>query len=170
MVLGRSRPRLTIVLLAWVVLPFVVALTFGTLSFPRHVMYVMPPLLVLMGLALVEGFKRVQRETRTRIARPLYAVGVLLLLTPALIADARFIDDPVAAEYPGPDDEQYVRDTQAGKPWPDVADSIERRATGSRVIVVTDRAYPDVIRWLLDPRDASPTSRRTPLRRGGPSS
>jgi 4-amino-4-deoxy-L-arabinose transferase-like glycosyltransferase len=147
----RTRPRLTAVLVLWIAVPFAVALTFGTLSFPRHVMYLLPPMLVLMAYALVRGARAAFGAWPRRTALAACAAGAAVALGPALAFDARVLAHPDRARYPGPDDLQYVRGTQAGGPWPAVANEIERRAIGPRVDVVLHRSYADVLRFLLHP-------------------
>lgn len=144
-----SRPRLTAMLVAWIGLPFIVALTFGTLSFPRHVMYLVPPTLVFIAFALVRATEAVFRVLPPRSAAVVCGLGATVLLGPALLRDARVLAHPATAQYPGVDDQQYVTGTQAGGPWPDVRDAIRRRAVGRRVDIVIYRSYPDVLRWLL---------------------
>jgi 4-amino-4-deoxy-L-arabinose transferase-like glycosyltransferase len=153
-VLGwRSERRLTALLVAWIVVPFGVALTFGTLSFPRHVMYVVPPILVFGALTLVRAAEVVVRAVPGWPGKLACGLGIAVILGPALVADARVLAHPDTAHYAGPDDVQYVTGTQAGRPWPDVRDLIRRRATGQRVDIVLYRSYPDVLRWLL-PNDS----------------
>jgi 4-amino-4-deoxy-L-arabinose transferase-like glycosyltransferase len=145
----RPRPRLTVVLLAWIVVPFIVALTFGTLSFPRHVMYLMPPTLVFIAFALVWAVEAVRRALPGGWAVAACAAGAAVLLGPALATDTRVLAHPSTAHYPGPDDQQYVTGTQAGSPWPGVRDAIARRASGPTVPIGLYRSYPDVLRWLM---------------------
>jgi hypothetical protein len=148
---SRTRPRSTALLVVWILVPFAVALTFGTLSFPRHVMYLLPPMIVLMAFALERLAAAALAAWPRRTALAACAVGVAVTLGPAVVADARFLGDPRGARYPGPDDLQFVRGTQAGAPWPGVAGHLERRGRGPRVDVVLFRSYPDVVRFLLDP-------------------
>jgi 4-amino-4-deoxy-L-arabinose transferase-like glycosyltransferase len=166
-VLGlRTRWRFTLLLLAWIALPFLVALTFGTLSFPRHVMYVVPPMLVLAAFALVRAVEATRRW-EPRVAYPVCAVGAALVLGPALLNDARVLAHPASTHYAGPDDAQYVTGTQAGWPWPFVRNAIERRAVGDRVEIATYRSYPTILHWMVEPRGRydflSSRSPRAPL-------
>jgi 4-amino-4-deoxy-L-arabinose transferase-like glycosyltransferase len=94
-VLGlRRRPRGTVVLLAWVLLPLVIALSFALGPFPRHVMYLMPPMLVLAAYALVEAGRLISARLAPRAAAVTCAAALALLLAPALVADARFLAHP----------------------------------------------------------------------------
>jgi 4-amino-4-deoxy-L-arabinose transferase-like glycosyltransferase len=165
-VLGvRSRPRMTAVLVAWIAVPLGVSLLFTTLPYPRHVMYVVPPAVVLMAYALVEGTRWLQTAfVRGSTVASVVAVGGLL--APALLFDARVLARPGTASYPGVDDLQYVTGTGGGSVWPGVAEKIRQRGKGRRVVVVTPRAYAQVVEMLLgpDPRFVF-VSGRSPLAR-----
>jgi Dolichyl-phosphate-mannose-protein mannosyltransferase len=69
----------------------------------------------------------------------------------ALLLDARVLDHPDTAEYPGTDDLQYVTGTGAGSVWPAVADTIREHARGPRVPILTTRSYSQVLEMLLGP-------------------
>jgi 4-amino-4-deoxy-L-arabinose transferase-like glycosyltransferase len=137
----RSRPRATLVLLAWAVVPFAIALLFELRPFPRHVMYVLPPLLVLMALAVVRAAEHAARLRSRRLA--LLAVGAAgaLALVPAAIVDRRALAHPATARYPGLDYWQYVAGWPAGAPWRDAADLIEHRDAGGRGPVLVPGHY-----------------------------
>ncbi len=143
---GR-RPRLTLVLLAWFVVPFLVSMSFTALPFPRHVMYLMPPAIVLMGYALVEGARWATRTWPTRVGWPVTAVAVVLLLIPALRFDGQVLSNPTTAHYPGLDEVQYV--TGSGNVWPKVAAVIRRGAVGSRVVILNPAASVAILQILL---------------------
>jgi 4-amino-4-deoxy-L-arabinose transferase-like glycosyltransferase len=149
--LWRARPRAAVLLLVWIAVLFAVALTFSTLSFPRHVMYVLPPMIVLMAVALVRLGDVALAASSARAATVAFVSAAVVLLGPALVFDVRVLAHPDRAHYPGPDDLQYVRGSQAGAPWPTVVGAIHRRARGRHVVIVVYRSYEGVIRWLLRP-------------------
>ena len=146
--LGRHR-RLTLLLLGWIALPFAIAVLFTTLPFPRHVMYLIPPALVLMAYGIVEGARAVAKRLPGRAGALAIAAAALLLLLPGLRLDARVLADPATARYPSRDDEQYVTGTTGGAVWPGVADAIRRRASGSEVVVLHPAADDNVLQFLL---------------------
>jgi 4-amino-4-deoxy-L-arabinose transferase-like glycosyltransferase len=151
-VLGlRRQPRLTLLLLAWILLPLAVSMLFSTLPYPRHVMYVMPAAIVLMAYALVEAVRWIRTVMAPRPAALVATVGVAALLTPALLLDARVLAHPDTARYPGTDDVQYVTGTGGGSVWPAVADAIRTRAEGPRVPILTTRSYSQVLEMMLGP-------------------
>jgi 4-amino-4-deoxy-L-arabinose transferase-like glycosyltransferase len=148
----RKQRPLAAVLLVWIAVPFVVGLTFSTLAFPRHAMYLMPPVLVFVATALVGAQAFIRRSLPSRAAAIAVALGAIAVLGPAVVFDARLLLHPRTTHYPGGDDAQYVTGTQAGGSWDAVADLIHRRATGRRVTVLTANSYPDVIRQMVKPR------------------
>jgi 4-amino-4-deoxy-L-arabinose transferase-like glycosyltransferase len=151
------RPRLTTVLLAWLVVPFVVALLFAASPFPRNVMYVMPPAIILMAYAFAGGGRWALRMTSRKTATVAVAAAAMALLLPALRFDARVLAHPATTRYPSMDDWQYVTGVPAGSPWPSLADAIRRFAAGRRVVVATpfsisyeNRFDPSITQLLLD--------------------
>jgi 4-amino-4-deoxy-L-arabinose transferase-like glycosyltransferase len=147
----RRQPRITALLLAWILLPLAVSMLFSTLPYPRHVMYLVPPAIALMAYAVVEGVKWARTLMAPRTAALVSAVVVAGLLTPALLLDGRVLAHPDTARYPGTDDIQYVTGTGAGSVWPAVADTIRERARGPQVPILTTRSYSQVLEMLLGP-------------------
>jgi 4-amino-4-deoxy-L-arabinose transferase-like glycosyltransferase len=145
----HRRPRLTAVLLAWFAVPLTASLLFSTAAYPRHLLPLMPPLLVLVAYSFVEVAAWTRRVLPPRIAVPAIVVGVLILLAPAFRLDARVLADPATAKYPGRDDWQYVTGAPAGSQWPAVADAIRRFAAGRRVVVISPTVDPSIARLLL---------------------
>ena len=145
----RRKPRLTLVLLAWFALPLVISLSFTTLPYPRHVMYLMPAALVLMAYAGVEGVRAVRRRVSGRAAVLVSAGLALVALAPALWLDARLLAHPDTGPYPGLDQEQYVE--QGGSVWPPAADAIRSRARGERAVILNLTSVPDTLQLMLEP-------------------
>jgi hypothetical protein len=145
------RRRLTLLLVAWVVVPFAVAVLFTTLPFPRHIMYVLPPAIVLMAYALVQAAAWLARALPARAAVPAVLAAAALLLAPALRFDARVLADPATTHYPTNDDWQYVTGDGGGAVWPAVADAIRRHGSGRRVVILHPQANVDILRFLLGP-------------------
>jgi 4-amino-4-deoxy-L-arabinose transferase-like glycosyltransferase len=163
----RRDPRLVLLLLGWIAVPFLVSMCFSTFPFPRHIMYVVPPMIVLMAYGIVGGVRLIAEALPPRVGVAVAALAVLLLLLPAVRLDWRVLAHPVSAEYPGKDDEQYVTGTGGGSPWPGVRDELRRRARGSQVVVLHPNANPERVQLLLGPdsryvfpRGDSPLARR----------
>jgi 4-amino-4-deoxy-L-arabinose transferase-like glycosyltransferase len=163
----RRDRGLVLLLLGWAAVPFLVSMCFSTFPFPRHVMYVVPPLVVLMGYGLVGGVSLVVEALPPRAGVAVAGLAVLLLLLPALRLDWRVLAHPASAKYPGKDDAQYVTGTGGGSPWPAVRDELRRRARGPQVVVLHPNANPERVELLLGPdpryvfaRGDSPLARR----------
>ena len=77
----RHRPRFAAVLLAWIALPLVISLSRAA-ALPRHVMYLVPPVLVLAAYAIVEAGRFIATRLEPRRAGLASAVALALLLTP----------------------------------------------------------------------------------------
>jgi 4-amino-4-deoxy-L-arabinose transferase-like glycosyltransferase len=151
-VLGARRsPRLTAVLVGWIAIPLLISLTFAALPYPRHVLYLLPPALVLMAYAAVEG-ARLARERLPRPAAASVIAGVTaLVLAQALVLDARILAHPDTGPYPGLDQDQYVR--LGGQPWEPATDLVAERARGDRVVILSLTTNPDTMEMLLGPDD-----------------
>jgi len=145
----RDCPRLTGVLLMWVAIPAGVAVMFIIGPYPRHVMYVLPPAVVLMAYAAVRA---VQWLSSARSGRSRVAIGTIaaaLILAPSAVFDVRVLANSSSFHYPSSDYFQYVTGQPAGGRWPAVAETIRRRAAPGPVIIVMPRAERYVLALLL---------------------
>jgi 4-amino-4-deoxy-L-arabinose transferase-like glycosyltransferase len=149
-VLWRRETRLTLLLLGWLIAMSLAAVLFPVTPYPRHVLYVVPILALFAAAAIVAAARALAAVIPRRpVAGLAIGAGVLALLVPPLLLDARVLRHPVTAAYPGRDDIQYVTGTQAGAPWPTVARLLRRRAAAPRTVVVTDAADSDIVQLLL---------------------
>jgi 4-amino-4-deoxy-L-arabinose transferase-like glycosyltransferase len=147
----RTRWRITVVLLAWILVPLAVSLLFSTAPFPRHVMYLLPPGIVLAAYGLADGWRWAQRTLPAPLALPVTAAVASVLLAPALLLDSRVLAHPASTRYPGLDDLQYVTGTGGGTPWPSMAEEIRTRARGRTVYMLAPTGYTQVVEMLLGP-------------------
>jgi 4-amino-4-deoxy-L-arabinose transferase-like glycosyltransferase len=149
----RRQPRLTLLLVAWVALPLLTSLTFAVLPFPRHIMYLVPPLIVLSAYGLVAGLEWIQRTAPSRFSGVACALALVLVLLPILRFDRNALDHPATAHYPAADD-HMVTTASGGAPWPAVADEIRKRAQGGSLVILNIDANPTIVKFLLgaDPR------------------
>ncbi|MEA2362697.1 MAG: hypothetical protein QOD71_1842 [Thermoleophilaceae bacterium] len=159
----RTRPGLTAVLVAWIVVPFAIGMMFQLRPFPRHVMFLVPAAIVLSAYAAVEAARFARRKLPRRAAAIACSVGAALLLAPALILDARVLAHPATARYPGLDYWQYVAGWPAGGPWRGATDLIRRRATGQQVVILVPGAYNVLRQSLGDDGRYVLTDSRSPL-------
>jgi 4-amino-4-deoxy-L-arabinose transferase-like glycosyltransferase len=155
----RRQRGLTALLVIWILVPFGAALTFTLVPYPRHIMYAVPPALVLMAYAAVWCARRLRSTRDALVSGSVCAMVAALLLAPALLFDLRALAHPRTAHYPGLDDLQYVTGVPAGGAWPSVVTAIRRRSIGQRVVVLAAQADPNIVRFLLSPDPQSPRSR-----------
>jgi hypothetical protein len=137
----RTRPRVTLVLLAWIAVPFAIGMLFQLRPFPRHAMFMVPPTLALSAYAITSGVRfagrRLSRPAAALVCSAVLAAG----LAPAAILDARVLAHPETASYPGLDYWQYVAGWPAGGPWGHAADEIHERSTDRPVVVLVPGNY-----------------------------
>ncbi|HEY8866344.1 MAG TPA: glycosyltransferase family 39 protein [Solirubrobacteraceae bacterium] len=154
-VLAREYPRRAVLLCVWIAGPFAAAVLLPYNPYARHILFAMPPGVVLAGIGLGRGGALVTGRLGDG-ARGRLAVGVALLalMTPALLLDGRILSDPARAHYPGPDDYQYVTGISGGSIWPAVTAEVRRLSRGrSSTTVVRMQAATEVLELMLhDPR------------------
>ena len=146
----RERTRLALVVGGWLAVMGVAALLLPVSPYPRHALFLAPPLLALAGVALARGGAALYVALgRGRGAAGAVAAALLLVFALALVRDARVLAHPSTAHYPDGDDVQYVTGVQGGAIWPDVADELRRRTGGRPAVVIRSKAAVDVISLLL---------------------
>ena len=147
--LVRRNRNMGALLLIWVLLPLLISFALTVLPFPRHVMYLTPPLLVFAGIALVALWRWTAERIGPPRAAAALAVAGALALAQAVALDARVLNDPVAVQYPGLDEWQYVTGTGGGEPWPKLEREMLRRAGPGEVDVITPTTDGNVIHLML---------------------
>jgi 4-amino-4-deoxy-L-arabinose transferase-like glycosyltransferase len=147
----RRNQRMTLLLLGWIAIPLLISLTFAALPYPRHVLYLLPPFLVLMAYAAVEGARFARERLSARAAVAAIAAVGALALAQALVLDARLLAHPDTGPYPGLDQTQYVR--LGGHPWEPIADLVKKSAKGDQVVILTLASRPDTLEMVLGPSD-----------------
>jgi 4-amino-4-deoxy-L-arabinose transferase-like glycosyltransferase len=147
----RRHRRMTLLLLGWIALPLLISLTFAALPYPRHVLYLLPPFLVLMAYAAVEGVRAARNRLSPRAATAAIVVVGAVALSQALVLDARLLAHPDTGPYPGLDQTQYVR--LGGHPWEPAAAVVRDSARGDRVVILSLTSRPDTLEMLLGPSD-----------------
>jgi hypothetical protein len=146
----RARTRPALVVGGWLIVMGAAALLLPVNPYPRHVLFFVPPLLALAGVALARGGGALYGALgRGRGAAVAVAVMLLVVFSLALVRDARVLAHPDTAHYPDGDDVQYVTGVQGGAIWPDVADELRRRTGGRPAVVIRSKAAVDVISLLL---------------------
>jgi hypothetical protein len=144
----RSQPRATLVLLAWILVPFAVGMLFQLRPFPRHAMFLVPPALALSAYAIVRGARLAERRLSRPAAAIACAAATAVVLAPAVVLDGRVLAHPATADYPGLDYWQYVAGWPAGGPWDRSADLLRERTGGRGAVTLVPGDY-GILRQLL---------------------
>jgi 4-amino-4-deoxy-L-arabinose transferase-like glycosyltransferase len=146
----RRQARMALLLLVWIVVPFGAAILLPLSPYPRHILYLAPPMVVFAAYALVPGVEWLVRRWPGWRGAALAAAGTLALFAPALLRDARVLAHPATAHYPGGDETQYVTGPVAGSPLKPLVHELRRRAGGRHVVIATDGALYEIPQELLD--------------------
>jgi 4-amino-4-deoxy-L-arabinose transferase-like glycosyltransferase len=142
----REEGVLALASAVWVA-PFVL---FAWQWFPRYVLPASVPFLVLVALAATD-LEATLAKRAPRLRWPVVAVGLALLVAPALAFDARLLLDPATAPWPAPDRFQYVQGWPSGYGWREAYAALrgERQRHPEGITVVTDRTGHRTGQWVL---------------------
>ncbi|MFL5884376.1 MAG: glycosyltransferase family 39 protein [Thermoleophilaceae bacterium] len=149
-VLLRTRRRLGLVLLAWVLVPFVAAALLPVHPYPRHILYIVPPVVAIgaFGGAWILGYARSRVSPERRRA---LTVGLAVVaLAPAVLFDLRVLASPSSTHYPANDDVQYVTGWESGSGLEPLAATLRRLTHGRPALVAYTSGYSEAFRFLVD--------------------
>ncbi|MBI5620111.1 glycosyltransferase family 39 protein, partial [Candidatus Gottesmanbacteria bacterium] len=129
-----EKPKEKLLLYAWWLAPFVALALFGRVLYPRFILFMIMPLLVLAALS----FDWVIARFRGRLFLP---IAALLLLYPSLSTDYFLIANPLYALIPRADKGQYVDDWPSGWGIREVNGFLEEQAKAGAVTVYTEGTF-----------------------------
>jgi hypothetical protein len=107
----------------------------------------MPPLVVVAAYGAVGTARALSRRVGGAVGVATVVVLALVIALPALAWDARTVASPTTRQYPGPDDDDYVRGRSAGGPWLRLVPELRRLSGGKPMQVAF--AGPEVEYVLL---------------------
>lgn len=141
--LGRFKNnwRPNLLLLAYFAVPLLASAAFGKIIYARYLMFFVMPLIILagQGLNLLAGLVNYARFKRLSY---LFLVGGwLFFFGLAGQTDYYLLTNPVRAQFPDNDKNQYVNDWPAGYGVPEVAAFINAKANRGRVTVATEGTF-----------------------------
>jgi hypothetical protein len=146
-----DAPRLGAILLGWIAIAFGTAALLPINPFPRHLLYLLPPTVVLIafgGDSISRYLARLVQASHWR--RHLVAGIAVLALLPALIFDASVLANPSSAQYPSRDDEQYVSGWQSGVGYEKIAATLRRLTHGRPTFVAYTTLFTEAFRFVVD--------------------
>ena len=130
----RARPRLTLLMLAWIAVPLAAATIISLQGYARYMLPALPLTAVFVALGLLAVTRWVRGLVTGRLPARWAALAgpavALALCVPALAQDADIVAHPSTHRYPGLDDWQFVTSWTAGTATQAVADEIVARTHG----------------------------------------
>jgi 4-amino-4-deoxy-L-arabinose transferase-like glycosyltransferase len=130
----RRMTKEHILLLLWWALPFVALATFGKVLYPRFILFMTMPLLILAAAGCDWIFFNVRNR---RIAVVLFA----LIFIPSLYADYYLLTNPASAPIPKADTGQYVNDWPAGGGMNESIAYLAKEASIGPISIYTDGTF-----------------------------
>lgn len=131
--IGKDWRGKIVLALYWLV-PFVALAFFGKVLYPRFILFMTMPLLVLAASTLYVIFKKLGTSL---LALTMYAV----LLGPSFYIDYYIVSNPRYAPIPYSDKGQFVDDWPAGWGVKEVNEFIYKQSTQGKVSVFTDGTF-----------------------------
>jgi 4-amino-4-deoxy-L-arabinose transferase-like glycosyltransferase len=165
-VVFARRPRVALLLCAWLILPIAISTLIANKPLARYYLPAMPEVAILAAVGLVATAAWIvpRIDGRARIAIPVTLVAVVLL--PAVAFAVRFAASPRTAELPGFDDRELIADASAGTGWPELGRELRRRTNGAPTVTVTAGIPTELLPSLASTGDGlAPVER---LRTGDP--
>jgi hypothetical protein len=129
----KHKPQEKALLYIWWLVPFVGLALFAKILYPRFILFMTMPLLILMAYAVNAWFAK----GNWRAA----GIGLCLFLLPALYMDAYIVADPLHAPIPVSDRGQLIDDWPSGGGVKDVLDYVRQQAVNGKVTVYTEGTF-----------------------------
>jgi len=128
----RMRERM--MLYAWWAVPFVGLANFGKVLYPRFILFMTIPLLIIAADSVLRMFAAVKRP----LAIVCLAAVVLL---PSLMLSSVIVTDPEAARIPVSDRGQFIDDWPAGGGVSEVVTYLTEQARHGKIAVYTEGTF-----------------------------
>lgn len=118
----------------WWGFPFVALAAFAKVLYPRFILFMTIPLLIVAAEAIVRAWDR--------ITRPLLKIlFILVLVVPSMVISYSILSDPWNARLPFSDRAQYLEDWPSGWGVPQVVSFLRNEANRGHVSVFTDGTF-----------------------------
>lgn len=127
-------PREKVLLYAWWLLPFLALALFGKVLYPRFILFMAMPLLILSGYSIFWLY--------TRYGKSLFTLGCLVVITfPSLYADYFIVTNPLYAPIPQSDRGQFIDDWPSGWGVKEVNSYLLAESQKGKVSVYTEGTF-----------------------------
>jgi len=130
----KKNFKLSTLLLFWFIIPFLGLAAFGKIIYPRFILFMIPPIILLAAQFLSEVGELVKSKI-------LKIVFLFLLFAPSIYFDLRLLTAPVLAPYPLADRQQFLNDWPSGfGVWEAVAYFKEESKKG-KIFIATEGTF-----------------------------
>jgi 4-amino-4-deoxy-L-arabinose transferase-like glycosyltransferase len=129
-----SNLRKKIVLFIWSIAPLIGLALFGKVLYPRFILFMMMPLLILAGLTVDRIYRSLGR----------YLIGIVLLIViilPSTSISYFIIKNPVEARIPMSDSGQLINDWPAGGGVKEVNQFLKIKSKTGKLVVYTEGTF-----------------------------
>lgn len=134
------QPRVTAYLLVWFLLPFLALAAFGKIIFPRYMLFMCIPLL-LMAAYMVSALYDAARQQSVGIARIIPLLVLPFLFIPTIYQTFLLLFSPVHAAIPQTDRNQLFDDWPSGYGVMDVIGYLEEQAKTQKIVIGTEGTF-----------------------------
>ena len=126
----KSYWRKTLLLLGWFTGPFLILTAFGLILYPRYILFMVFPLLIILALGLSK-------------LKPywLAASSFVLIVAYAAYFSFKLLVNPISAPLPGADRSQFITDWPAGYGITEVVAFLRQESQTKRVFVATEGTF-----------------------------
>lgn len=129
-----KHTREKLLLYGWWLAPFVALALFGRVLYPRFILFMTMPLLVLASLTI--------ESIALRWGKTVFGLVLLVLLTmPSVWTDYLLLTQPTHALIPQADRGQYINDWPAGWGVKEVSDTLLQESQKRKVVVYTEGTF-----------------------------
>ena len=119
--------------LSYFAVPFMALAFFGKVIYPRFILFMLPPLLILTIQFILYAWKKVSHKLALMI--------VIVIIAPLLFFDLKIITDPIHAPFPYADKQQFINDWPAGYGIAEVVSYLSDASKQGSIIVGTEGTF-----------------------------
>ena len=132
----KEKTKQKLLLFTWFLVPFVALALFGKVIYPRFILFMAMPLLVLAAWSIKELFVEINKKSL------LFSCFVVLLFClPSLCINSKILFDLANASIPQSDLNQYINDWPAGGGVKEVVDYLREEARTKKIFVGTEGTF-----------------------------
>ncbi len=128
------QPREKLLLYSWWFAPFVALALFARVLYPRFILFMTMPLLILAA-EVVDGIVKKYKKTIVGF----FVISILII--PSIWTDFLMVTNPIYAPIAQADRGQYMNDWPSGWGVREVKDFLLNESTGGKVVVYTDGTF-----------------------------